>query len=328
MEEYITYGTAMNIPMENALEKKTWLVGFAMLLKRKALDEVGLLDERFSPGQNEDVDLCIRLNLAGWQMRLCHNSFIVHYGHGNGRNSDVWKQTLSVTSEKFREKWGFDMSYYTYSRKELIAMISEPKESRIRVLEVGCGCGATLAHIAYEWPDAKVSGIEIQDDIAKIGANYLDIRQGNIETMQIPYEKDTFDYIILADVLEHLHDPERILQKLLPYLKEDGSILCSVPNILNRHVISGLLRGKLEYQDAGILDRTHLRFFTMDSIVRVFERCGMEVAQMMATYDTEELDAEAAELMNALYQIPHIADRQLFQVYQYVFRAKREREAE
>lgn len=56
-------------------------------------------------------------------MRLCHNSFIVHYGHGNGRNSDIWKQTFSVTSEKFREKWGFDMSYYTYSRKELIAMI-------------------------------------------------------------------------------------------------------------------------------------------------------------------------------------------------------------
>ncbi len=152
------------------------------------------------------------------------------------------------------------MSYYTYSRKELIAMISEPKESRIRVLEVGCGCGATLAHIAYEWPEAKVSGIEIQDDIAKIGANYLDIRQGNIETMQIPYEKDTFDYIILADVLEHLHDPERILQKLLSYLKADGSILCSVPNILNRHVISDLLRGKLEYQDAGILDRTICAF--------------------------------------------------------------------
>ena len=50
--------------------------------------------------------------------------------------------------------------------------------------------------------------------------------------------------------------------------------------------------------------------------MRVFERCGMEVTQMMATYDTEELDAEAEELMNALYQIPHIADRQLFQVYQ------------
>ena len=112
--------------------------------------------------------------------------------------------------------------------------------------------------------------------------------------------------LLYTSVLEHLHDPERILQKLLPYLKADGSILCSVPNILNRHVISDLLRGKLEYQDAGILDRTHLRFFTMDSIVRVFERCGMEVTQMMATYDTEELDAEAEELMNALYQIPHI----------------------
>lgn len=62
-------------------------------------------------------------------MRLCHNSFIVHYGHGNGRNSYIWEQTFSVTSEKFREKWGFDMSYYTYSRKELIAMISSRKRA-------------------------------------------------------------------------------------------------------------------------------------------------------------------------------------------------------
>lgn len=328
VEEYIAYGTAMNVPMEHSTEKKVWLVGFAMLLRRRAIDEVGLLDERYSPGQNEDVDICIRMNLAGWQMRLCHNSFIVHYGHGNGRNTAVWKESFSVTSKKFKEKWGFDMSYYTYSRRELVSMITQPKEAPICVLEVGCGCGATLAHIAYEWPNSSVSGIEIQESIARIGANYLNIIQGNIETMEVPYEKGAFDYIILADVLEHLHDPEGILRKLTPYLKTEGVFLCSVPNILNRHVISDLLRGKLEYQDAGILDRTHLRFFTLDSITRVFERCGLMITQLMATYDEEAVDDEGEELLEALYQIPHITDRQLFMVYQYVFSAQRRQEAE
>ena len=57
---------------------------------------------------------------------------------------------------KFREKWGFDMSYYTYSRKELIAMISEPKESKIRVLEVGCGWVTLCAYWEARWPDAVV----------------------------------------------------------------------------------------------------------------------------------------------------------------------------
>ena len=137
-------------------------------------------------------------------------------------------------------------------------------------------------------------------------------------------KKDTFDYIILADVLEHLHDPERILQKALPYLK--AKVFCSVPNILNRHVISDLLRGKLEYQDAGILDRTHLRFFTMDSIVRVFERCGMEVTQMMATYDTWKTGCKPEEFDETLPSDSAYADeRQLFQVYHFSEQEERRR---
>lgn len=326
VEAYIAYGTAMNIPMKNAMEKKVWLAGFALLVKRKALDEVGLLDERYSPGQSEDLDLCVRMNLAGWQVRLCHNSFIIHYGHGNGKNTDVWKKTSSGSYDKFKKKWGFDLSYYTYSRRELVDMITQPKEEAISVLEIGCGCGATLAHIAYEWPHSKVCGVEIQDAIARIGANALDIVQGDIETMPLTYEKQSFDYIIFADVLEHLRDPEKILKRLAPYLKENGKYLCSVPNILNKHVISNLLMGELEYQDAGILDRTHLRFFTLDSITKAFKRCGFEIAQLMASYDNSALEPEEEELLAALYRVPHLADREQFRVYQYYVCAQKMQE--
>ncbi len=135
-------------------------------------------------------------------------------------------------------------------------------------------------------------GVEIQDAIARIGANALDIVQGDIETMPLTYEKQSFDYIIFADVLEHLRDPEKMLKRLAPYLKENGKYLCSVPNILNKHVISNLLMGELEYQDAGILDRTHLRFFTLDSITKAFKRCGFEIAQLMASYDNSVLEPE------------------------------------
>ena len=123
------------------------------------------------------------------------------------RSTDVWKKTSSGSYNKFKKKWGFDLSYYTYSRRELVDMITQPKEEAISVLEIGCGCGATLAHIAYEWPHSKVCGVEIQDAIARIGANALDIVQGDIETMPLTYEKQSFDYIIFADVLEHLRDP-------------------------------------------------------------------------------------------------------------------------
>ena len=252
--------------------KKTFLIGFALMLKREALDSVGLLDERFSPGQFEDDDLGIRLNYAGWQTVLCDNSFIFHYISGMGKNHELWLKTNEINAGKFIEKWKFDIGYYTFARHEIISLIKHDYSKPIQILEVGCGLGATLTKIKYLWPNSFVYGIEIVERIAHIGANYLNIIPGNIESMELPYASGQFDYIILADVIEHLHEPEETLRRLIPYLKTDGSFLCSIPNIMHISVISSLLQGRFDYADAGICDKTHLRFFTLDSIVKLFQK--------------------------------------------------------
>lgn len=328
VEEYRQYALKMNIPSRHAYEKKVRLIGFSIMLRRRALDEVGMLDERFSPGNYEDDDLCVRLQYAGWKLLLCHNSFIYHYGQGDGQNVGTWNSIFKRSAEQFKEKWGYDLLYYTNSRSQIIRQIEKDRDAAISVLEIGCGMGATLAKIEYLWPKAKTAGIELMENVARLGANYLDIIQGNIETMEPPYEKGSFDYIIFADVLEHLYDPEKILKRMLPYLKPDGKFLCSIPNIMHKSVLIPLLQGKFEYEEAGILDRTHVRFFTLDSIAEMFYRCGMKIENLRASMYEKERTTEEQELFDALCKLPHIAGSGLFDAFQYIFRAGRKEEGE
>lgn len=225
MEEVIEYAITHNIPDKRALEKKIWLVGFALMLNRKALEEVGLLDTLYSPGSYEDNDIGVRLRYAGWKVYLCHNSFIYHYGSGAGQNREMWDEKESVNAVKFMEKWGFDIQHYTNARTELISLIKEDREEAVRILEIGCGGGATLARIQYLFPNATVKGIELVENVARLGTNQLDIIKGNIETMQIPYEKNYFDYIIIGDYMERLQAPDEVLRKLSAYLREGGQFL-------------------------------------------------------------------------------------------------------
>ncbi|MBP3487073.1 MAG: methyltransferase domain-containing protein [Roseburia sp.] len=322
VKQYQKYALEINIPMRHACEKKIRLIGFALMLRRRALDEAGMLDERFSPGNYEDDDLCVRLQYAGWKLLLCHNSFIYHYGQGDGQNRGSWKRIFHRNAELFKEKWGFDLGYYTNGRNQIIGQIEKDREEAISVLEIGCGMGVTLAKIEYLWPKAKTAGIESVENVARLGANYLDIIQGNIETMELPYEKESFDYIIFADVLEHLYDPEKILKKMLPYLKPDGKFLCSIPNIMHKSVLIPLLQGKFQYEDAGILDRTHVRFFTLDSIAEMFYRCGMKIENLIVSTYEKGMTTEEQELFDALCKLPHIAESGLFDAFQYIFSAR------
>lgn len=322
LEEYISYGEKNNLPRKNPYEKKIFLVGFALMLKREALDNVGLLDLRFSPGQYEDNDLGIRLNYAGWQVLLCKNSFIYHYGSGGGRYKESWNFVSEINANKLKEKWKFDIRYYTWARLEIIKLITHNADQPIKVLEVGCGMGATLAKIQYFWSKAEVCGIEIVERVAEVGANYLEIIPGNIETMELPYAKEQFDYIIMADVLEHLYEPESTIRRLMPYLKRGGAFLCSIPNFMHVSAILPLLQGQFDYQDAGILDRTHIRFFTLDSIAKLFQGCGLEIEALSGT-EADEFTEKEKQMVEALEKVPGVAPKEVFQVYQYIFRARK-----
>lgn len=321
LEEYIAYGCKNNVPRKNPYEKKPFLTGFALMLKREALDMIGLLDVRFSPGQFEDDDLGIRLNLAGWQVILCDNSFIFHYGSGEGKYQSLWNQSFDANIKKFIEKWDFDIRYYTFARQEIISLINHDWDAPIKVLEVGCGLGATLSKIKYLWPNSKVYGIEIVDCIAQIGANYLDILQGNIETMSLPFLAEQFDYIILADVLEHLYEPEQTIKHLMPYLKGNGSFLCSIPNIMHVSVLLPLLQGKFDYTNSGVCDKTHIKFFTLNSIAKLFQKYA-DIENLTGNFGGY-LTEEEQQMLNALENVPKLASKTEFQVCQYIFSARK-----
>ncbi len=321
IDDYIRYGLSLNVPSSNPYELKTFLIMFAMLIKRDAINKTGFLDERFTPGNFEDNDYGMRLMNNGYDCVLCHNSYIYHYGSKSFSGDVEGYINLYITNRnKFKDKWGFYGDYYAHARNEVIDLIEAEKNDRISVLEIGCGLGGTLARIKYEFPNSDVHGIEIEKDVASIGNKRLDIRCGDIETFSLGNEE--YDYILFPDVLEHLRDPEAVLTTLKRNLKDKGFIIASIPNLMNAAVIRKLLAGDFTYQDAGILDKTHLRFFTMNEIERMFLRTGYETKYIGSVVMPEESTAKHGNFFDKLLSIDGVAKRELFDTYQFIVKAQ------
>ncbi len=150
------------------------------------------------------------------------------------------------------------------------------------VLDVGCGIGLNGA--AAKRTGARVTGIEIVPASIERAKKVLD------EVVVADIERDAsvsaalgarrFDLLLLADVLEHTTDPRAVLERLVPHLEEDGHVLISLPNVAAWPVRLGLLAGNFEYTSSGILDDTHLRFFTRESAIAMIESAGLEVLRV------------------------------------------------
>lgn len=134
-----------------------------------------------------------------------------------------------------------------------------------RVLEFGCNAGETS--LALKSNGCRVTGVEINEGAARMAESACDeVIIGDIEKDDVWQKfKGEFDVIIFADILEHLLNPENVLQKSKKYLKNDGFVIISLPNVANWRVRFSLLLGKFNYTSTGILDDTHLRFYTLDS---------------------------------------------------------------
>jgi len=169
--------------------------------------------------------------------------------------------------------------YYFNVREDLIRLI--PPQTR-RILEVGCAggmTGKTLRTMGVE----EIVGIEINEEVAQSGrCFYNQLIIGDIEKVNLPFENEHFDCILYGDVLEHLVDPWRLLKEHHRFLKKGGSIICSIPNIRHYRIIKKLVfKGKWEYTGDGILDRAHLRFFTLDSIRTMLNEAGFEIRELV-----------------------------------------------
>lgn len=320
-DDYMNFAIKNNVTNANNYEQRIKLVGFAMLIKRGALNKTGLLDERFTPGNFEDDDLSLRIVMEGYKLLLCKDSYIHHFGSVSFKENSVkYNGLLKENSNKFKDKWGFVSENSTGIRYDLINFINDDKEKKINVLEIGCACGATLVAIKNKYPNSNVYGIEIHEHSAKIAKNFADIRSENIEDGKLSYDEKFFDYIILGDVLEHLYNSVNVLENLKKYLKEEGSIIASIPNVMHYSIIYNLLQGNWTYEDCGILDKNHIRFFTKNEVIKMFERSGYSQfkIEMLAV---PPIDDNMLEFIKSLTQLSQHNDSNQFVAYQYLIKA-------
>lgn len=311
----------------NRFNPKVWeerlkLVGFCLLIKKRVLDQVGLLDEQFSPGNYEDDDLSYRIRLAGFRLILCKDTFIHHFGSVSFRQDNAkYAALLKENGNKFVDKWGFDPHYSTYIRFEVAALADSPEDTPLTILEVGCACGGTLLHLKNKYKNASLYGIEINKAAARSAALFAEVSAQNIEGLELLYPQKFFDYILLADVLEHLQDPWSVLTLCKQYLKPHGKLLMSIPNVMHFSVLKKMLQGFWTYEPAGILDKTHLRFFTLNEIDKTFKELGYCVQEYrVTTFPETEQDSDFIKNVTQLSGDPNMA--QQYRAYQYIFAAE------
>lgn len=170
------------------------------------------------------------------------------------------------------------LQYYGYDREEMLKYLPANMH---KILEVGCGEGL-FGFLCKQKMGAEFWGIELIEDAAVKAKDKLDkVLIGNIELDELYIPDNYFDCIVFNDVLEHLQYPWIVLDKIKRYLKPGGYAVASIPNMRYYEIVKGLLfRKEWEYEDAGIMDKTHLRFFTIKSIRKMFERSGYSVLSL------------------------------------------------
>ena len=162
--------------------------------------------------------------------------------------------------------------YYGLDRREMRQFLPE---RYTRVLEVGCGEGLFSASLdgAERW------GVEPNDAAATRAASRLDtVLRGRYAEVESGLPDAYFDVVVCNDVIEHVADHEAFLRSVRTKLRDGGHLVASIPNVRHVNVLWDLLVHKeWEYRDSGILDATHLRFFTEKSLRRAVERQGFAI---------------------------------------------------
>ncbi|MCF2940392.1 glycosyltransferase [Paenibacillus alkaliterrae] len=221
-------------------EERLKLIGFCLLIKREAVEEIGLLDERFGIGNFEDDDYSLRMRKAGYRLMLCRDTFIHHYGSASfNSDTDRYRHVLQENERKFIEKWGFSPILDTMIRYELVSLMDEKgdeAEDLFRVLDISCGCGGTLLQIKNKFPNAELYGIESNThagSVASMIAN--DIGNCADDPSQWTYSKQSFNWILMETAISSNSSID-YLCALSSLLKDEGVMIAFFENIGNLSV--------------------------------------------------------------------------------------------
>lgn len=291
-----------------------FLDAFCILFTREIWQKFGPWVEEYQCPAKAVMDYTVNLVKAGYDCLVAkevwlHNSF---YPLRGAEYSDELV---------FRKIRGFSSGYSMGAREDLLDL-ANLKKSDLTIMDIGCACGGTLMKAREMNPNAQLYGIELSSVAAAVAEHFGQVFQADMLTIDKPELLDKFDYIFMGDVLEHIVDTDGALAKVYSWLKKGGQLIVSVPNIANISIITNMLMGKWHYGDSGILDRTHMRFFTYKEMVENLARHNFTVKT--SAYSHLDFESPAPELREALLNLPFIkVDPRDLDAFQWVFVAEK-----
>ena len=320
---FVSEAPKNNIPMELPYSYRTDIIGSSVMLKRTVLDEVGLLDGELDTENRAYIELGLRFLKAGKLNLTCKNSNVFQPENISDQNYD---SSYDKSDESLVTKLGVDIRKYHKYRTDLVEEIKSERNTKLHILEVGCGAGATASLIKSQYPYAEYKGIEKNDRAAMYARAFGDVITGDIETVEFEKEfNEYFDYVLLGDVLQYTHDPAGVIRKLSVCLKKSGSMIISVPNIRNWSVIIPLLNDdRFEYSDDGIINSSCIKFFTENEMARLISGNGFSIKNIKTEISEEPSDAERRYL-ESLAELSDQNDINVFLVSEYVFTIEKRR---
>ncbi len=300
------------------------LESVCFMMKKSVYQQVGGFDEQFYLPGWEDLDYSVRLQKAGFL--LYKVGTFVHHGTGSFKENSLSADEVYIQQKKlFLEKWHLEPGYFSRTRQDMLGLMDREKQG-LQVLEIGCAMGANLMWLKEHNPSLHCVGIELNPVAAEVARNFGDILSMDVETLEAPDWVGRFDYILAGDILEHLQNPWKMVAKLRDFLKPGGKLIASLPNVLYWGNVFNLLRGEWKYEASGILDRTHLRFFTKKSSEKMLLEAGFTIDDSVeVVLNTNETDQKRVLDIIKAFRISGIpiADDEQFMAYQWVIAARK-----
>lgn len=304
-------------------------IACAVLIRRPLFDAINGFDEEYFQGY-EDYDICLKIREAGFRVVYCPEAEVIHFPETSTKRLDIRirRRIKRQNTKIFFNKWKFKIgalrlpnmvpdemtpfNYFTKTRKDLIDFVPSGYQ---KILEIGCGAGVLSLDLKKQGKASFLYGVELDPEAARIATSVLDgVVVGDFLKVALDEIPNQLDAVICADVIEHMTNPWKALDRINSLLKPNGEIIISIPNIRHYKIIKNLIKNRWRYEKEGILDKTHLRFFILPTIEELLTYSGFEIK------DLHRKKRARPWLIKLGQFIPGIEE---FLVYQYLIRARK-----
>lgn len=261
------------------------LSDFCVLFKGSAVAQLGGFDEKI-----EDslvlADFSLRLIQANYKLAVNRKTYVHHEDSSNE------KERKTQPGLSFFKKWSFP-PIYVKARSHILASLNKiPDEEALSVLELGCGCGATLLGIRQRFPGAVLYGVENSDMARQIASKLL----GKYDDLKLysdlnELNKYSFDLIILRNISSNIFELMNVLQIIINYLKPSGQVIVDFPNIHHQNVAQNILEGSMQ--------REGMNYWSLAEVAVAFEEAGFQEMNVDYVFSSANEDAS---IWNGLIQ--------------------------